>query len=139
MENHKSLGDGKEGEQQNRGTILLIEDEEMLRTLTETILVDHGFVVLAAADGLEGLALFKKHKERISVVLTDLHLPKMDGCTAFLEMNRIDPSVKAVFASGHIDLAMKRKLQQAGVRHFIHKPFAIDEVLEAIFEIMGDK
>jgi len=139
MEKHTSPGTGERGAKARPDTILLVEDEEMLRMLIETFLVDHGFAVICAADGLEGFTLFKQHKDRIAIVLTDVHLPKMNGCTAFLEMKRLNPSVKGVFASGHIDPMMKRRLQQEGVRHFIHKPFLIKEVLDAIYELMGEE
>ena len=121
----------------NPAVILLIEDEEMLRSLLERFLVSQGFVVLAAANGLDGLEVFKRRRNDISVVLTDVHLPGMDGCAAFLEMRRIDPTVKAIFTSGHMDHAMKKKLQEEGVHHFIHKPFLIQEVLDAVYEAIG--
>ena len=120
------------------GSILLIEDEEMLRILLETLLVEKGYTVLTAGDGLEGLNLYKQNKNNIGVVLTDMKLPTIDGYTAFLEMKRINPDVKAIFASGHIDNNTRARLQLEGVRHFITKPYLVEEVLKAIVETLKE-
>ncbi|MFA6439057.1 MAG: PAS domain S-box protein [Bacteriovoracaceae bacterium] len=71
-------------------TILLIEDEELLRELVNAILVSKGYTILIAVDGVEGVEMYKGHQEQISLVLSDLGLPLLDGSEVFKKIREIN-------------------------------------------------
>src|SRR5205085_9102950 len=83
-------------------TILLVEDEDMLRDLGVSILEGEGFRVLAARDGVEAVALFEMNRDEIGVVVCDLGLPRLGGREAFLKMKESRPGVRAIIASGYL-------------------------------------
>lgn len=117
-------------------TILLIEDEQSLLQLLQHVLEENGYRVLTATDGLEGVRMYEQHKDEISMVLSDVGLPKLDGFNAFLQMRRINPDVKAVLASGYLDDKVKADLYKEGIKDFIRKPYQTDEILSKINEVV---
>jgi two-component system, cell cycle sensor histidine kinase and response regulator CckA len=120
-------------------TILLIEDEEVLRKLAQDILVRKGYTVLTAEDGLQGVELYRKHQKEIAVVLSDIGLPLMDGHDVFRNIRRINPKIKVVFASGFFDPETKSEMFKAGLKSFIQKPYLEGEVLQKIREAIDSE
>jgi CheY-like chemotaxis protein len=115
-------------------TILIVEDEEALLTMLKVILEVKGYHVLTAVDGLEALALYRKHKDEIALVMTDVGLPKISGDQLFFELKKMNPSVRVVLMSGYIDVGIKSEIFQAGVHDFVQKPYDPDEVLKKVRE-----
>jgi CheY-like chemotaxis protein len=115
-------------------TLLIIEDEEMLRELLRLTLEAKGYKVLTANDGEQGLSLYQKHQHEIALVLTDLGLPKMDGDNIFRKMVKLNPNAKVIIASGYIEPEAKSKLFAAGARAFLQKPFRAIEAMNCIRE-----
>jgi len=113
-------------------TILIIEDEEMLSDLMTTILTSKGYRVLSANDGEEGLVIFKKHGKQISVVVTDLGLPKIAGDEIIRRIKSVEPASKIILSSGYIDADAKADLLKAGASCFIMKPYKPAEVLQTV-------
>ncbi len=113
-------------------TILVIEDEEMLRSLLELFLTNKGYTVLTADDGSRGVEVYKAHAYSISLVLSDLGLPGISGDAVFRKIREINPHVKMILASGYIDPEKKSHLYESGVRHFIQKPYSDRDVLQKI-------
>lgn len=113
-------------------TVLLVEDEEMLRTLIVDFLESKGYSVLTAENGCEALEHYEKHHERISVVLTDIGLPKMSGWEAFRSMKKINENVKVIFASGYIEPKLREDILADGGKHFISKPYVPGELLKKL-------
>jgi signal transduction histidine kinase/CheY-like chemotaxis protein len=117
-------------------TILVVEDEEMLRDLLRTYLTGHGYTVLAAQDGEEGFELFRKHHREISLVLSDMGLPRLGGWEMFRKMQEVEPRVKAILASGYFDPNLKLDMVKAGAKDFIQKPYVPDLILQRIREVI---
>ncbi|MBI3363582.1 MAG: PAS domain S-box protein [Ignavibacteriae bacterium] len=113
-------------------TILLVEDEEMLRTLVKTLLEAKGYVVITAENGLEAVEQYKQFHEKISVVVTDIGLPRLGGWDAFLAMKKIDQGIKAIFASGYLDPNLRDEIVVNGGKHFIQKPYVPAELLKIV-------
>ncbi len=113
-------------------TILLVEDEEILRELVKSSLEEKGYTVLTAADGVEALNLFTQQKDRIALVLCDMGLPKIGGWDAFKIMKELSPQVNVIFASGYLDPGLKAEILKGGARDFIQKPYDPDEVIKRI-------
>ncbi|PJC71235.1 MAG: histidine kinase, partial [Zetaproteobacteria bacterium CG_4_8_14_3_um_filter_59_5] len=85
------------------GTVLVIDDEEVVREIAQTMLEGMGYGVLKACDGIEGLEQFEEFKERISFVLLDMTMPKMSGLECFAELRRLDPDVRVILSSGYTE------------------------------------
>ena len=91
-----SKADGPRGSE----TILVIEDEAMVRKVTGRMLESSGYRVLEAVDGMEGVA-FKEQRESISLLLLDLSMPGMSGREVLAEVRRIDPKVRVLILTGY--------------------------------------
>jgi PAS domain S-box-containing protein len=117
-------------------TILLIEDEEMLQEIGKTILASKGYTVLTAHDGEEGLTVYRRHREEIAAVISDLGLPKLGGDEVFRQIRTMNPTAKFILASGFIDPHLKSELYKLGVQFFIQKPYQLQEVLQVIREAL---
>jgi DNA-binding response OmpR family regulator len=113
-------------------TILLVEDEEMLRELGVTILESEGYRVIAAKDGVEAVELFEIHRDEIGLVVCDLGLPRLGGREAFLKMKESRPGVRAIVASGYLEPMIRSEMLKAGVLDTIQKPYDFGDLLTKI-------
>jgi PAS domain S-box-containing protein len=120
-------------------TVLLIEDEEMLRELMKTIIEFKGYTVITAADGEEGVKLFTRRRSEIALVISDLGLPKFSGDEVLIRIRSIDPGAKLIAASGFIEPEVKSRLLDIGVKHFVQKPYLPSEILQTIREAIDEK
>jgi PAS domain S-box-containing protein len=120
-------------------TILVIEDEEMLRSLAKGILVSKGYKVLIAEDGMQGVEMYQSHQKEIAVVLSDVGLPLLSGPDVFRKIREINPEAKVILASGFFDPETKSEMFKAGLKNFIQKPYMHDEVLQKIREVIDAK
>jgi PAS domain S-box-containing protein len=120
------------------GTILLVDDEESIRTMGKEMLHELGFDVLTASDGHEALEVFSRNKDSIMCVILDLTMPRMDGEQAFEELRRLKPDVRVLMSSGFNEQEVTRKFDGTGLSGFIQKPYNIMEVSKKLYEIIGD-
>jgi PAS domain S-box-containing protein len=120
-------------------TILVVEDEEALLTMLRVVLGAKGYHALTAVDGLEALALYRKHKDEIALVMTDVGLPKISGDQLFFELKKVNPSVRVVLMSGYLDAGLKSEIFKAGVQDFVQKPYDPNEVLRKVREAIDRK
>ncbi|MEO6871869.1 MAG: response regulator [Chthoniobacterales bacterium] len=118
-------------------TIMMVEDEEMLRSLGVMMLESDGYRVLAAKDGVEAVEMFAEHAEEIGLVLCDLGLPRLGGREVFLRMKELKPNVRAIVASGYLEPALRSEILKAGVIDTVQKPYDFRAMLEKIRAIMG--
>ena len=117
-------------------TILVAEDEPLLRELASEGLSSLGYEVLLASDGLEAIERLREHPE-IDVVLMDVIMPGMNGTDAFLAMREIRPDLPSVFVSGYApeNTNISRLLEDDGVR-FLSKPVRLVALASALDELM---
>ena len=125
------------GQKTSAKTILLVEDEEMLRELGVTILEGEGYNVLAAKDGVEAVEMFEANCDDIGLVVCDLGLPRMGGRDAFMRMKEQKPSVRAIVASGYLEPNLRSEMLKAGVLDTIQKPYDFREMLQKIRAVIG--
>ncbi|MFZ1081636.1 MAG: PAS domain S-box protein [Candidatus Kryptoniota bacterium] len=118
-------------------TILVVEDEAALRELLTEYLSDKGFNVVAASNGEEGLELFESHPE-ISIVLSDLGLPKFGGDKLIARAKEIRPDVKCILATGYLTPAADEHLSSIDVR-MIDKPYNLVAVYNVLIELLSGK
>ncbi len=120
-------------------TILVVEDEEMLAGLVETVLSEHGYTVLKATDGLGAFDLFQRRRHEIAAVITDLGLPNQSGLELCLQMREVDRAVRVIVATGTLEPSLKRRLGKAGVRHVIPKPYEMRELLDLVRTVLDEE
>ena len=119
------------------GTVLVVEDEEMLLVLLKSVLESRGFRVLTAEDGEEAVETFSRHRNEIAVVLSDMGLPKLGGWEAFQKMKEIRSGVSVILASGYFDYNLKAEMIKAGATDFVQKPYDLEEITAKIREAVG--
>ncbi|HSH37843.1 MAG TPA: ATP-binding protein, partial [Chthoniobacterales bacterium] len=119
-------------------TIMVVEDEEMLRDLAVHILSSEGYNVLAAKDGLEAVEMFAKQRDEIGLVVCDLGLPRLGGHEVFLKMKETKPGVRAIVASGYLEPAMRSEILKAGVIDTIQKPYDFRDLIAKIHSVIGN-
>jgi len=116
-------------------TILVVEDDETVRMFMEKILERAGYKVIIAQNGEEAVVRFKAHDE-ISLVLSDLVMPKMNGREMQDEIRKIKPGIKVIFISGYsADVMQKKGMLEKGTE-FITKPYKKNDLLQKIREIL---
>ncbi|MEY2505481.1 MAG: hypothetical protein QOG27_1761, partial [Verrucomicrobiota bacterium] len=125
------------GRQDIPQTILLVEDEEMLRDLGVSILEAEGYRVIPAKDGVEAVALFESNRDEIGLVVCDLGLPRLGGREAFLKMKESRPGVRAIIASGYLEPAIRSEMLKAGVIDTIQKPYDFNILIEKIRSVLS--
>jgi PAS domain S-box-containing protein len=118
-------------------TILLVDDEEMIRTLGRNILQRYGYEVLLAEDGRRALELYQRERERIALVILDLNMPHMSGADALHELRKLDIKVPVLVSSGnageyHSELVIR------GIK-FIKKPYRPQELASAVREALDQQ
>lgn len=119
-----------------RHTVLVVEDEQLMRRLLERILSSRDTSVMLAADGQEAIDIYRDHKGEINVVLLDLGLPKVSGWEVFNNLRQQNPDVCIVVASGYMEPDVKSRMHDAGVEHFIEKPYRLDQLVETLYGVM---
>ena len=119
------------------GTVLLIDDEEMIVEVGRRMLEALGYTVLTACSGQEGLRIYDRHKGSIDVVILDMIMPGFGGRETFDALLRQDPGVKVLLASGYSIDSQAKEIMAAGCRGFIQKPFGIVDLSRKLREILG--
>jgi len=117
------------------GTVLVADDEAIMRSMVERLLKRTGLRVLLAADGVEAVNLFKLHAHEITFVLFDLTMHKLDGAKTLAELRRVKPKVKAVLTSGSNAASCHQRSTQEGFVAFIPKPYDAANLIELARQI----
>ncbi|MDY6837528.1 MAG: response regulator [Thermodesulfobacteriota bacterium] len=117
-------------------TILLVDDEKMILDIGGKVLNRSGYHVLKAAGGKEALQVYKRHKDKIDLVILDMRMPDMGGSEVYNQIKEIDPGVKVLLASGYSIDSQVRGLLDRGCNGFIEKPYRREELTETITEIL---
>ncbi len=106
--------------------VLVVDDEHMLRSVAERALANWGFKVLTAADGQEGVDVFREHAEEIDAIVLDLAMPRMSGEETLREIRHIRPDVPAILYSGFDQEETMERVSSLGVSACLQKPFSMD-------------
>ena len=117
--------------------MLIVEDEEIIRDVLQRTLQRRGVEVLAANGGREGLDLFRRHHDRISLVMTDFQRPGLDGLAVLREIRSVSATLPVLVMSGRIDDTTLMALRGEGVSGLVDKPFGYDQVLAAVRSSLG--
>jgi two-component system cell cycle sensor histidine kinase/response regulator CckA len=119
-----------------KGTVLLVDDEDMVLDAAEQMLRKLGYEVLLTEGGREALELYKKNQDRIDMVLLDMVMPGMGGGEAYDRMKEINPKVKVLLSSGYSIDGQAEEILQRGCNAFIQKPFNLEQLSQRTREIL---
>jgi two-component system cell cycle sensor histidine kinase/response regulator CckA len=120
-----------------QGTILLVEDEDGLRSLNARGLRSRGYSVIEAANGVEALELMAENDGAVDLVVSDVVMPEMDGPTMLKEMRAKNPNVKIIFVSGYAEDAFEKSLPENQQFAFLPKPFALAALVAKVKETIA--
>jgi two-component system cell cycle sensor histidine kinase/response regulator CckA len=133
------LPQGREGKVPlGEGLILIVDDEESIRTIAERILIKYGYDVVQAKNGREAVEIYKKDHVEIKGVLLDMSMPVMSGKEAYIKMKAINPELKVLLASGFRQDDRVEEVIKLGVNGFIQKPYTLKGLARAMFDILDD-
>lgn len=116
--------------------VLVVDDEESIRDVTRNLLSRHGYEALVASDGTEAVALVAQLPGRISLILTDIMMPFMDGVALVRAVRKLDPRIKVVTSSGLGQADRMAELKNLSVKTFLAKPYTAEKLLVALQELL---
>lgn len=119
-----------------QGLVLVVDDEEMIRLTAKEILQLCGYTVLLAEDGVEAVEVFRQHQREITAVLLDMVMPRMSGRETYLALRQIEPQVKVLLSSGFRQDERVEEVLGLGIRGFVQKPYALQELAAAIHQVI---
>ena len=122
----------------NGEMVLLVDDEERLRTVARTMLDQFGYRVLLAANGAEAIALYAQKRDQIDIVLTDMAMPVMDGPATIVALRALYPEVKIIASSGLKSEGGNTMAAGSGVRHFVSKPYTAETILTVLADALQE-
>ena len=117
-------------------TVLIVEDEPTVRKAATLALGRDGFSVLAAADGVEALEIFRLHRNEIGCVVCDLTMPRMDGWQTLTALRRLAPGLPVILASGFSETQVMEGEHPERPQLFLHKPYELKDLREAIRQVL---
>ena len=114
------------------GTVLVIDDEAVVRSVAKQTLEQAGFEVLTASDGREGVECFQNKRDSIGLVVLDVTMPGLSGEEAFRELQEIKPDVRVLLSSGFDEQEVTGRFEGLGLRGFIQKPYRPDQLITMV-------
>ena len=119
-------------------TILLVEDEEAVRSFAARALRMRGYQVLEAGGGEEALEIVKDQAGTIDLIITDVVMPNMDGPTMVRNVKALHPDLPVIFMSGYAEEAFRRNDQSSEDIHFLPKPFGLKQLAAKVKEVLSE-
>ena len=133
----KARGKAKPGELWGSGTVLIVEDESMVRTVAERALARHGYNVLVAENGEEALEILQREGS-VDLLISDVVMPTMDGPTTVRAARKLLPELPILFISGYAEEQLRKSIDLPNVA-FLAKPFSVQELAETVREVLNAK
>jgi DNA-binding NtrC family response regulator len=119
-------------------TVLVVEDDEKLRKLSEIVLTQNGYKVILAPDGEQAVRKFIEYKDRIQLVIMDMIIPKKSGKKTYEEIRAIRPDIKVLFSSGYTGDRIDSLFFDNEELHFVNKPVSPKDLLRKVREILDN-
>ncbi|MGM0443274.1 MAG: hybrid sensor histidine kinase/response regulator, partial [Fibrobacterota bacterium] len=121
---------------QGEGTVLVVDDDAIIRRVLSSQLSSLGYTVLSATDGKEGLKIFHKHRADITAVILDMMMPVMDGEETLKHLRKQAPNLPVIISSGFTGSAFVQNLKKSGAAIFLEKPFTISKLSRVLRNIL---
>jgi two-component system cell cycle sensor histidine kinase/response regulator CckA len=119
------------------GTVLVVDDEPMIRDVAQAILQRLGLDSVLATDGDEAVRLFAAEPDRFAVILLDLTMPRLSGAETFLQIREIRPDAPVILMSGYKEEEASGRFAGKGLAGFLEKPFSTEGLGNAIERVLG--
>lgn len=123
-------------EAENRKTILVIDDEEMIRDIAHDMLNHLGYNIISAADGETAVEIFKDKNLLIDLVIVDLIMPRMNGMVCLQKLKEINKNIPVIVASGISEISKKRLAIEMGAHGYLEKPYSIKSLKEICLSVL---
>ena len=120
----------------SEGTILFVDDEEMITDVGGELLKHLGYEVIIAKNGREAIEIYKKNMDHIELVILDMIMPGMNGGNTYDRLKKINPDVKVLLSSGYSLNGQATEILNRGCNGFIQKPFNMKEISLKISEVL---
>lgn len=120
-----------------RRTILVVDDEPVMRFIYNQLFTEQGYTVIEAVDGRDGVEKYKENQSEVIGIIMDLQMPEMDGKEAFEKILEIEPEVRLVFVSGYLGKASQKELLDMGAVEVMAKPFRKKSFVRKITSIFA--
>jgi CheY-like chemotaxis protein len=121
------------------GTILLVDDEDVIIDVGSEMLEVLGYKVSVARSGWEAIEIYKEKRNEIDMVILDMIMPEMDGVGTFNALKSIDPRVKVILSSGYSVDARSTQMMEQGCYGFIQKPYSMNALSQKVKEVLDTK
>jgi CheY-like chemotaxis protein len=118
------------------GSVLVVDDEEVVRSVAKATLEHYGYQVLEAENGREGVRLFRRRADEISVVLLDMMMPVMGGEEALEAIRVVRPSVPVIGSSGYSETVAQERFGNKGLASFLQKPYSARILAERVKQVL---
>lgn len=115
--------------------ILVVDDEALIREITQSTLEAYNYKVIKASNGIEAITTYVQHKDEVSIVLVDMMMPSMDGATAIRTLRKIHPQVKVVATSGLV--TSYQLAAELNIQAFLAKPYTAQDLLTALHGVLN--
>jgi two-component system, cell cycle sensor histidine kinase and response regulator CckA len=120
----------------NAGTVMVVDDEAGIREVMALALAAGGHECVAAAGGQEALSVFREREAEIQGVITDLHMPAMDGITLVRQLRELCPGLPIVISSGSISEEDRHAMDELGITSVLPKPYTVTQLLQCVEPMM---
>ncbi len=114
------------------GTILLVDDEDVVREVASELLKELGFSVVTASDGVDAVVLFRERHGEIACVILDLTMPRMSGEEAYREIRKTSADVPVILSSGYGEQHSTRRFGEEGLAGFLRKPYQLTTLIDTL-------
>ena len=112
--------------------MLLVEDEDAVRSFASRALASRGYKILEAASGVEALEIMEREQGQVDLVVSDVVMPEMDGPTLLRHLRGRNPDIRIVFMSGYAEEAFRKNLGPDEDFVFLPKPFTLKKLAETV-------
>jgi len=117
-------------------TILVVDDEESVRKVLRIVLQQMNFKVITACDGQDGLEKLQENMDDIRLVISDMHMPRLDGFSMVTQIRSMAPDLDIMVASGRVDSELEKKLHNLGIKEILGKPFPQKDLRAALGRLL---
>ena len=119
--------------------ILIVDDEDMLVELNEQRLSRLGYEVVATTSSMEALAIFRKEPDAFDLVITDYTMPNLTGMDLAVELLKVRATIPIILCTGHSETVSPEIAKEVGIREYLMKPLAKQELAEAVRRVLDKK
>jgi PAS domain S-box-containing protein len=134
----ETKGEELRRELRGAGSVLVVDDEELVRSLATAALTHFGYRVLEAVNGQDAVDVFRRHADEISLVLLDMMMPVMGGEEALEEIRAIRPGVPVIGSSGYSESVAKERFGGQGLASFLQKPYSARVLADRVKRVMDE-